>query len=96
MPSPRRFYWGYRGNNSCCTNFDLRASLTGALPRSCHLSLGTAASRLLSAAMEWPTLLGWQSYALAFGFSTAIGVLVGVYPALRASRLAPIEALRYE
>ncbi len=60
------------------------------------MGLGTAAARLISAAMEWPTLLGWQSYAMGFSFSSIVGVVFGFYPAWRASRLDPIDALRYE
>lgn len=44
----------------------------------------------------FPAVVTWQAVALAFGVSVAIGVIFGVAPARRASKLSPIEALRYE
>ena len=60
------------------------------------VGLGTGAAKLFSELMEWPTQLGTESYVIAVGFSTLVGILFGFYPAWRASRLDPIEALRYE
>ncbi|NLF65603.1 MAG: ABC transporter permease, partial [Chloroflexi bacterium] len=42
------------------------------------------------------TALAWESVVLAIGFSGAAGLFFGLYPARRAARLNPIDALRYE
>lgn len=60
------------------------------------IALGAAGSALVSVFAEWPTIITAWSILMAFGFSVAVGIFFGFYPAYKASLLNPIEALRYE
>ncbi len=57
---------------------------------------GTGVSRLIGPALGVPTVVTATSIILAVGFSATIGVVFGIYPAMRAARLQPVDALRYE
>ncbi len=58
--------------------------------------LGIAGSYLFSATSGWPALISMVAILVALLFSAAVGVFFGFYPAFKASKLHPIEALRYE
>jgi putative ABC transport system permease protein len=57
---------------------------------------GVFGSMVVSNMLNWPTLVPPSSIAIAVLFAAAVGIFFGYYPARKAARLDPIEALRYE
>lgn len=57
---------------------------------------GYTLSKVIAAAAGWQTEVTFTSIAVAFGVSCGIGLLFGIYPAVQAAKLDPIEAIRYE
>ena len=58
--------------------------------------LGIAASKIVSGMTGWPSLISVSSIVVSFLVSSAVGIFFGFYPARKAARLDPIEALRFE
>jgi putative ABC transport system permease protein len=86
---------GARGRD-ILTQFLVEAVVLSLLGGLIGIVLGVAGSYAVGVAAGWRTELSGAAIVLAVGFAAGVGVFFGWYPARKAARLSPIEALRYE
>ena len=58
--------------------------------------IGIILTYIASHHYAWPAIVPLKTVFVAFGFSTFVGIIFGIWPAKQASNLSPIEVLRYE
>jgi len=78
------------------TQFLIEALVLSLLGGIIGIVFGVVGSSVISSFAKWPTIVTAFSIVLSFGFSIAIGIFFGFYPARKAALLNPIDALRYE
>ncbi len=78
------------------TQFLIEAVVLALVGGAIGISLGIGAAAALAFLVGWPVVIDVELVLLTFFISGGVGVFFGYYPALKASRLDPIEALRYE
>lgn len=83
-------------SSSILFQFLIEASCLSLLGGLLGVGFGWGAKEWIAATYGWPVVTPTGSVVMAFSFSAGIGLLFGSYPAYLASRLEPVEALRYE
>ncbi len=86
---------GATGNN-ILFQFLIEAVVLCILGGAIGVAVGSGGAYALSKVFAWNTSISSQSVVMAFAFSAAVGLVFGVWPARRAAKLDPIQALRYE
>ncbi len=86
---------GARGSD-VLTQFLVESIVMGILGGAAGLAVGITGARVLAHFTGWETVISPLVMVVAVGFSGAVGVFFGYYPARKAAALNPIEALRYE
>jgi putative ABC transport system permease protein len=86
---------GARGND-ILVQFLGEAVTLSAIGGTIGIAAGIGVSRLIASLMQWPTLTPLVWICIAFVTSALVGIISGFYPAWKASKLDPIDALRYE
>lgn len=76
--------------------FLIEAMTLGVVGGLIGIACGILAARLTTIIAGWPTIISTDAVVVAFIFSVVVGLFFGLYPANKAARLNPIEALRYE
>jgi putative ABC transport system permease protein len=77
-----------------CLHFLFEAALLALFGGLLGVAGGIVSAKVAAAIAGWPVLIETNSVVLAIAFTTALGICFGIYPAVRASHLAPSEALR--
>ncbi|MDD5542466.1 MAG: FtsX-like permease family protein [Acidobacteriia bacterium] len=90
-----RLALGARGSD-VLTQFLVESIVMGVLGGLGGLVFGITSAKVLAHFTGWETVISPYVMILAVGFSGAVGVFFGFYPAQKAAALNPIEALRYE
>jgi putative ABC transport system permease protein len=76
--------------------FVIEAMVLCMLGGAAGIAVGTGVTALIAKFAGWNMVVSPTAITLAFGFSAAVGLFFGIWPARKAARLDPIEALRYE
>jgi len=83
-------------SNDILLQFLIEAVVLSVLGGGIGIALGSMGSTLIGSALKMATSVSMTSVLVAFGFSAAIGIVFGVFPAKKAAAMDPIDALRFE